>query len=383
MVLTAGIGVTPALRIAQSLADAESSRPVTMIHVDRTDALIPHLDELISNTAGLISSRLHIFLTQPSTSQARWRIGRPTPEFLRQQVLDPAQTSFFVCGPVGFIEDVSTVLRQSGVAAESILIDPSYSPLPADATVRTPPSPGPFSVRWANGGVSTWEIGEGTLLDLAETAGLAHPAGCRSGACGTCEASVRGPTYAVLEPANPPPRRPGPTLHGGALQRHRGHQLLTPACQNCCLPALPVPGLRKSDAPSRSPEHQRILGDDAENPVSARANADNTQLRRLVRDRRVDRLRRQDVARCARAHNLGITTARPIREREIYCRRRSTRSTGPTYQPEPTPDCGERSARLRPLLLTSAPAHLSEDEVFRDYSSQDNYADRQEHWWAR
>ena len=204
LVLTAGIGITPALRIAQSLAEARSSRPVTMVHVDRTETAVPHLDELISNTDRLANTRLHVFLTRTSTSHRRWQSGRPSTEFLCELVWQISPSTVFICGPAGFIEEVSTVLRMNGVAPQSILIDPFYSPLPTNASLRKAPYPGPFSVRWPNGHTSTWQTGNGTLLDLAETAGLAPPAGCRSGACGTCEASVRGNTFALIEPVDQP-----------------------------------------------------------------------------------------------------------------------------------------------------------------------------------
>ncbi|MGE0629696.1 MAG: 2Fe-2S iron-sulfur cluster-binding protein [Hyphomicrobiaceae bacterium] len=35
-----------------------------------------------------------------------------------------------------------------------------------------------------------WEPGSGTLLELAERAGLAPDFNCRSGSCGTCKASI-------------------------------------------------------------------------------------------------------------------------------------------------------------------------------------------------
>ena len=46
-----------------------------------------------------------------------------------------------------------------------------------------------------------WSQEDGTLLELAEEAGLVPPFGCRSGICGTCKTRiVRGTVDYLVEP---------------------------------------------------------------------------------------------------------------------------------------------------------------------------------------
>jgi len=46
-------------------------------------------------------------------------------------------------------------------------------------------------VKFARSGTETaWSREDGTLLELAEEAGLAPPFGCRSGICGTCKTRI-------------------------------------------------------------------------------------------------------------------------------------------------------------------------------------------------
>jgi ferredoxin len=63
-------------------------------------------------------------------------------------------------------------------------------------------------VRFVHAGVAaTWRPGEGTLLDLAERAGLQPEWGCREGSCGTCRTRVEAGAVAYpdrLPPAGPP-----------------------------------------------------------------------------------------------------------------------------------------------------------------------------------
>ncbi len=199
VVLTAGIGITPALSIAQSLAEGKSVRQLRLLHVDRAAELVPHLDELAANADSLANARLDVFLTGDQSPTGRWHNGRPDPEFIRQAIDDPTDVAVFICGPKPFLSDMTDACRQRGVPHKSIHIDPFYSPPSPNLEPRDPPKPGPFRVRWPDNSISSWTPDEGTLLDLAEAAGHHPPAGCRSGACGTCQASVSGETCLLLD----------------------------------------------------------------------------------------------------------------------------------------------------------------------------------------
>lgn len=200
VVLTAGIGITPALSIAQALATAGSTRGLRIIHVDRTQDAIPHLDELSSNVRALVDGDLDIFITADTQELPfGWHRGRPSTEFIRDILGDPSNVSVFICGPTAFLTSMMETCQAHGVPRTSIYIDPFYSPPVPNLELHQPPSPGPFQVRWPDGTISSWTADSGTLLELAEAAGQQPPAGCRSGACGTCEASVSGKTFALLD----------------------------------------------------------------------------------------------------------------------------------------------------------------------------------------
>ena len=210
IVLTAGIGVTPALSIAQSLADSGSDRTLRIVHVDRTADAIPHLEELSSDVDRLSDAELHVFLTREPQKNTKWRGGRPDSDFIGGLIEAPQGTTVFICGPKPFLTEMTQICRHRGVAPGSIHIDPFYSPPRPDLEPRTPPVAGPFRVQWPDRTISSWTPGEGTLLDLAESAGKQPPAGCRSGACGACESSVSGETYSLIDTFVEP--MPGRTL---------------------------------------------------------------------------------------------------------------------------------------------------------------------------
>lgn len=199
VVLTAGIGITPALAIAQALAATNSERSLHVVHVDRTHDAIPHLDELTSNVQSLANGHLHIFLTGQEQIPASSHRGRPSAEFVSQLLGDPNTVSVFACGPKPFLSSMTNICHGHGVPRSAIYIDPFYSPPVPNLEPLSPPMSGPFTVRWPDQTASTWTSDCGTLLELAEAAGLRPPAGCRSGACGTCEATVSGQTFALLD----------------------------------------------------------------------------------------------------------------------------------------------------------------------------------------
>lgn len=162
-----------------------------------------HIDSAATGPVVVLTAGIGI---TPALSIARdddqdgyWHRGRPTAEFILGLIDDPDDVTVFICGPKPFLTEMSGICRQRGVASGSIHIDPFYSPLSPDLEPREPPSAGPFQVQWPDRTISSWTRDDGTLLDLAEAAGKSPPAGCRSGACGTCEASVSGETYSLLD----------------------------------------------------------------------------------------------------------------------------------------------------------------------------------------
>jgi ferredoxin-NADP reductase/uncharacterized protein YcbX len=203
-IATAGIGITPALRIMQHLASTGSSRPVSVIHVARSRDAVPHWDELESHAAVLSDCTVMLFLTDGEAVPMRSsvRMGRPGHEDFKAQLSGDGQRDLdvFVCGPQRFVADVVDVARDVGLDESRIHRDPFYSP--PDPTLERRPitDSGPFSVRWDGEDESQWTPESGDLLQLAERAGRRVPSTCRSGICGTCATPVRGDTAYLVEP---------------------------------------------------------------------------------------------------------------------------------------------------------------------------------------
>jgi ferredoxin-NADP reductase/uncharacterized protein YcbX len=201
--VSAGIGITPMAAVLRQLAAAADRRPVSVLHVDASEAsaaLWPEVVEHARQTGGAAA----LFETRPAAR-------RPTAnDILGVLPRDRhAEAEALVCGSTDFVATVSGVLRAAGVAAERIHADPFVSPATEPPVRRPAPGPGPYPVTYLpDGTATTWTDADGTLLELAENHGVSVLSACRSGACGTCTLDlVRGEVSYLVDPALPPGSR--------------------------------------------------------------------------------------------------------------------------------------------------------------------------------
>ncbi|KRB37218.1 MOSC domain-containing protein [Microbacterium sp. Root180] len=201
LVITAGIGITPALAYAADLA--RTPRPATFLHVARTTSGVAHLDELV-DACHRAGARFELFLT--GEDAPTHRRGRPDQDALAEIVSNPTATLAVLCGPSRFDRAMREALAAVGVPPDRIKSDPFYSPRTVDFTWREPPSRGPFQVRFEGSEAASgvWE-GSGTLLDLADNMGAGIRSSCRAGVCGSCLVKVRGEVAYVVDPLDDTP----------------------------------------------------------------------------------------------------------------------------------------------------------------------------------
>lgn len=120
VLIGAGIGVTPLVSmLAESVA---SGRPVSFIHAARTREAAPLLAE-IEALAEHARAPLHqVFSQAPSAAdgaRAREHVGRLHPALLAR-LITSVDCEVYLCGPAGFVADVSGWLLEQGVEAERI-----------------------------------------------------------------------------------------------------------------------------------------------------------------------------------------------------------------------------------------------------------------------
>ncbi len=215
VLVSGGVGVTPMIAMAEHIV-AEGKRtgtfrPVYFIHGARNGRAHAFADHVRALATTHPSFKVHVCYSQPDDGDvvgtSHDTAGTVTPETLRQ-VLPFGDFDFYLCGPAAFMRSLYDGLTGMGIGTNRIHYE-SFGP----ATILKSEAPtqvgaadaAPVAVRFARSDVSTeWSRDRGTLLEMAESVGLAPNFGCRSGICGTCTTRLlNGAVDYVEEPVAP------------------------------------------------------------------------------------------------------------------------------------------------------------------------------------
>jgi ferredoxin-NADP reductase len=222
VLISAGIGVTPVLAMLQHLAAARDSRPVWWIHTARDRAHHAFANEAHTFLGQLPHAHEHVYYTAaepvPSPDVTHGRLTRKS----LSDMGVPLNADAYLCGPAGFMDDLTDHLSAHGLAPERIHKElfsalPPVNPGMAPTTPARPHEPrgprgtGPL-VTFARSGITThWAERHGSLLTLAEACDIPTRWSCRTGVCHTCVTPlVSGEVTYASEPLEAP--EPGNVL---------------------------------------------------------------------------------------------------------------------------------------------------------------------------
>jgi ferredoxin-NADP reductase len=214
VLLSAGIGVTPMLAILHALAASRSSRRIRWIYGARDGAHHPFAEEARRLFAALPNVTAEIRYSRPRSGLDHGAPGRVTMRLLEDLGV-PCDGQFYLCGPAGFLRDLSTGLRACGVAADHVhaeIFGPGEAGTPGlvDVVTRAPHSLDAAAdeprVSFARSGVAGgWRTKYRSLLELAEACDVPVRWSCRTGVCHRCEAGlVAGTVKYDPQPLEPP-----------------------------------------------------------------------------------------------------------------------------------------------------------------------------------
>ncbi len=219
LLISGGVGATPLLAMLYALADARPPREVWWLHAARNGAERPFAAETAALLAGLPRARSRVWFSRPGPADEPGRdydaAGRLSTGLLRGLGLPPGAEAY-VCGPAGFLRDVTAALVEVGVRPPRIHTEifgsqPALTPGIAAAPSRPPHAPdgpagdGPLVSFLRSDLAVPWRAGYGTLLDLAEACDVPARWSCRTGVCHNCETGlVSGEVTYAPEPVDPP-----------------------------------------------------------------------------------------------------------------------------------------------------------------------------------
>ena len=215
--ISAGVGVTPMISMLEQMHDNAQTcgctRPVYFVHGARNSRELAFADYVRGLKKAWPGLRTHIRFSQPDREDREGQDydsrGRVDVELLKS-LLPLDDYEYYLCGPAAFMESIYADLQALSIQQERIHYEyfgegkTLSSGAAADAMVSDRP---PVPVQFARSGTeAVWEPASGTLLDLAESAGLEPAYSCRSGVCQTCAVRVQSGSVDYAEaPAMDPP----------------------------------------------------------------------------------------------------------------------------------------------------------------------------------
>jgi ferredoxin-NADP reductase/DMSO/TMAO reductase YedYZ heme-binding membrane subunit len=194
LLIAGGVGITPVMSILRALTDRCWPGKIDLLFSVRSPEDIIFRDELRYLAARHPNLKVHFTITREAADWSGLR-GRITGEMLRQCVPDVVQRPAFICGPNAMAEAAREELISVGVPAERINVE-SFTPagavakdnaeVPADEMAGASRA----TVTFQRSGQSAPLPQNKTVLDAAESVGVAIDYQCRSGICGTCRCKL-------------------------------------------------------------------------------------------------------------------------------------------------------------------------------------------------
>ena len=215
VLISAGVGITPMIAMADFIIDeglrTRDFRRTYFIHGaqnGRVHAFGDHIRDLAAKHDSLTA---HIRFSDPGTDD---RLGETHDSEghvdidLLKRLLPFDDYDFYLCGPPPFMQALYDGLTGIGVRSDRIHYE-SFGPatvLKGSARPEPPQaSADPVAVSFAESSIeATWSPDQGTLLELAEAAGLNPDFACRSGICGTCATRITCGTVDYIEEPSAP-----------------------------------------------------------------------------------------------------------------------------------------------------------------------------------
>jgi ferredoxin-NADP reductase/MOSC domain-containing protein YiiM/ferredoxin len=219
LLIGAGIGATPVLAMLQALAQEHSDRVIWWLQGARNAREHPFASEARALLASLPNALSRVYYSRPGPSDVEGRDfdspGRLTASVLAE--LNPSpDAEAYLCGPAGFMDEISAGLGALGLDASRIHTEPfgpaaSVTPGIAATPARSPhppagqPGAGP-TIGFARSDLTIpWNSDYGSLLELAEACDVPVRWSCRTGVCHTCESTlIAGDVEYNPDPVEPP-----------------------------------------------------------------------------------------------------------------------------------------------------------------------------------
>ena len=198
VLIAGGVGITPMMSVLRYLADCDWRGDIFFIYWCRTTDDFIFADELAYLQKRLPNLQVVATMTRSQGSAWAGARGRITRSLIEEAIPDVAGRRVHLCGPPAMMNAIKAILRDLGTPPEQIKTEAFGPGEPvrqratevAAALARARELPAQATVRFARSGKSTPLPSDTTILDVADSIGVAIDSACRSGTCGTCKVKL-------------------------------------------------------------------------------------------------------------------------------------------------------------------------------------------------
>ena len=196
--IAGGVGITPMMCMLRHAVHADPTRPVTLLYSVHGHRDVTFRDELrlMANRNPQMNVRV---TTTRGPHETGYLFGRIDGRMISEQVNDPSNTIFMICGPGPMIDGIKTALSELGVpdpqirseAFEAAIASSVRTDTPKAADYALPAQTGnDFQLHLIETGATLPASCSSTILESCEAAGIPLSAVCRAGVCGSCRARL-------------------------------------------------------------------------------------------------------------------------------------------------------------------------------------------------
>jgi ferredoxin-NADP reductase len=197
VMIAGGVGITPLMAKIRYLTDIAWPGRIHLVYSVKTERDIIFRSELEELQRRFPNLKFDVTVTREASVEWTGKRGRLSTAMLLSIVPDIAQSRVHLCGPTEMVEPLKKALRELGVADDQMKSEAFGSPsrkrsagstaLAPEESVNTNGHASTASIRFARSNKRLDGVGARTVLELAESLGIALPYDCRSGLCGQCK----------------------------------------------------------------------------------------------------------------------------------------------------------------------------------------------------
>lgn len=197
VLISGGVGITPMLSMANAILESGSKREIWFFFGARNNEEFIQREHLFKLAREHENFHLRACFSKPRATEELGRDYHHAERVsvkLMKELLPSNNFDYFLCGPGAFMKAITDDLTAWGVPDSSVFFE-AFGP----ATVKKTAPPAPvdpgaptLQITFSRSGkVRAWNPQLGSLLDLADEAGVKIDSGCRAGNCGSCLVAIK------------------------------------------------------------------------------------------------------------------------------------------------------------------------------------------------